>query len=333
LQSVSPNSVWVVWDTTSRSVGQVEFGLTQELGNIAQEKQASFHHAVQLTGLLPYTNYFYRINGDEVFRFRTAASSNQTNYQFVVFGDTRGGNRTHKAIVNQILKWEPDFVLHTGDLVESGQAKSEWDNFFKIEAPLLQTAPFYPTLGNHEDYDPTRYSSQYPDIFHLPGNELWYSFEYGNALFISLKADGHPIGINFPNNEQLAWFKNQLENNKAPWVFVFFHVGLFSSRSEDYLEIGMRERLVPLFEQYRVNAVFMGHHHSYERIFVNGITYIVTAGGGATLYELNQPEPESQAAVSAHHFVFIQIMGDHLIGKAIDRHGKIIDHFELRIEE
>ena len=73
----------------------------------------------------------------------------------------------------------------------------------------------------------------------------------------------------------------------------------------------------------------MGHHHSYERILVNGITYIVTAGGGASLYELNEPEPGSQVAISAHHFLTIEIKGDHLFGRVIDRQGKEIDHFEL----
>jgi len=79
-----------------------------------------------------------------------------------------------------------------------------------------------------------------------------------------------------------------LASNEAPWLFVFFHVGLFTSRGEGYLETGMRERLAPLFEQYNVDAVFMGHHHSYERVIVNGITYIITAGGGASLYELEK---------------------------------------------
>jgi len=116
------------------------------------------------------------------------------------------------------------------------------------------------------------------------------------------------------------------------WTFIYFHVGVFTSRSEDYLEIGMRKRLVPLFEQYKVDAVFMGHHHSYERILVNGITYIVTAGGGAGLYDMSQPEPGSQIVASTHHFVYIKVLGNRLIGTAIDEHGKVIDTFEIHAE-
>ena len=58
LQSVSPNSVWVVWDTTRPLTGVVEYGLTSELGQVTEEVkelEGSLHHEVQLTGLQPYT--------------------------------------------------------------------------------------------------------------------------------------------------------------------------------------------------------------------------------------------------------------------------------------
>ena len=329
LQSVTPNSIWVVWETTSPSSGQVEYGLTSALGEVVEEHEDVLHHEVQITGLEPYTDYTYRVDKGRVARFRTAADSDSAGFRFAVYGDTRDGNAAHRAIVQQMVALAPDFVLHTGDLVESGRSTSEWNRFFGIEEPLLRTAPFYPALGNHEDYDADRNTSQYLDIFHLPGNELWYAFDYGNARFICLKADGYPIDEWFPDDEQLSWLEKQLEDNKAPWLIVFFHVGLFTSRSEDFLELGMRDRLVPLFEEYAVDAVFMGHHHSYERILVNGITYIVTAGGGASLYELIEPEPGSQMAVGAHHFVAIEIRGNQLVGKAIDRRGEVIDSFEL----
>jgi hypothetical protein len=332
LQSVTADSVWVVWDTTEPSTGRVEVGPTRKLGALVEDGSAALHHEVQLTGLEPYTVYHYRVDGGKVASFRTAAPPHQTEFRFVVFGDTRSGHATHRAIVKRIVDAAPDFVIHTGDLVETGRSKSEWDRFFRIEAPLLRSAPFYPTLGNHEDHDPGLPGSHYLDIFHLPGNELWYAFDYGHARFLCLKADTFPVGIWFPGQEQLGWLEEQLAANEAPWLFVFFHVGLFTSRSEGFLETGMRERLVPLFEQYGVDAVFMGHHHSYERILVNGITYIVTAGGGASLYELNQPEPGSQQAARVHHFVQIDVQGSRLLGQAVDRHGKVIDRFELSAE-
>lgn len=307
----------------------VEYGLSPALGRVLQEEQAVTHHAVQLVDLEPYSLYSYRVGGGKVSQFRTAASAVQTSFRFVVFGDTREGISKHKAIVDRILEAAPDFVLHTGDMVETGDCVPCWDDFFRVEAPLLRSAPFYPTLGNHEDDQSPFAQTYYFDIFHLPGLERWYAFDYGNARFISLKADGYPMDIYFPDQEQLDWLEKQLATNTQPWTFVFFHVGVYTSRNEDFLELGMRSSLAPLFERYGVDAVFMGHNHGYERIEVNDITYITTAGGGAPLYDFTQPEPGSQAALRTFHFVLVNVNGDQLEGQAIDRHGKIVDRFEL----
>ena len=329
LQSVAPDSVWVVWDTTAVSHGQVEFGTTRALGQTVHERRETRHHELQLPGLQPYTVYYYRVDGGSIASFRSAAASDQTTFRFAIYGDSREGAWTHRMIVSQILKARPDFVIHTGDLVEFGDCEVCWDEFFRIAAPVLRSSPFYPTLGNHEDDQSPFAETAYFDIFHLPGIERWYAFDYGNAHFISLKADGYPANVYYPVQEQMDWLEQELANNDKPWLFVYFHLSVFTSTGEEFLETGLRQRLVPLFERYGVDAVFMGHKHGYERVVVNGITYITTAGGGATLYDLQQPETGSQAAARAYHFTLIDISGDRLHGQAVDRFGKVIDAFEL----
>jgi hypothetical protein len=321
--------VWVVWDTKQPSISRVEYGLSRDMSLVEIDERVLTHHEIQLTNLEPYTQYFYRIEGSPRAHFRTAAPVSQTEFRFVVFGDTREGIFTHMAIIHRILDVDPDFVIYTGDMVEVGGCSSCWDEFFRIEAPLLRSAPFYPTLGNHEDDQSPYAKTKYFEVFHLPGNERWYTFDYGNARFISLKVDGYPIGVYYPEQEQLDWLEEQLASNTQPWVFIFFHWGVFTSRSEDFLEIGMRERLVPLFERYRVDAVFMGHNHGYERIEVNGITYLTSAGGGASLYEMKVPEPGSQVAESKYNFLQLSMLGDHLDAQAFDNHGKVLDQFSL----
>lgn len=331
LQSVTPDSIWVVWDTKEPSPGRIEYGDTAALGSVVEGEQPVTHHELQITGLKPYTNYYYRLDGSRVAHFRTAALPVQSSFRFAVLGDTREGTAVHRAITNRILQAEPDFVLHTGDMVESGDCTACWDDFFAIEARLLASAPFYPTLGNHEQPFSPSGQTRYFDIFHLPGVERWYAFDYGDARFISLKADGYPLDVYYPDPEQLDWLEAQLAGSTRSWVFVFLHWGVFTSRGEDFLEIGMRERLAPLFERYGVNAVFMGRNHGYERIEVNGITYITAAGGGASLYEMAVPEPGSQAAAKEYHFILFDMDGDHLSGQVMSHRGKRIDAFELRL--
>jgi hypothetical protein len=61
---------------------------------------------------------------------------------------------------------------------------------------------------------------------------------------------------------------------------------------------------------------------------VNGITYIVTAGGGAPLYAPQEQEPTQAAFWLAYHFVRIDIDGDHLKGRTISTAGDVLDIFE-----
>jgi len=320
LQSVTSDSVWVVWDTAEPSVGRVEYGSTPRWGQVVTEEQEALHHQVQLTGLIPGTVYHYRVDNKIAASFRTAPVSRQASLRFAVVGDTRTSHRIHKAIVARIVDAAPDLVVHVGDLVESGHDTAQWDMFFWIEAPLLRIAPFYPALGGHEENAP-----QYFEHFVLPNNERWYAFDYGPARFIALKVSDYSD----PTHEQLTWLRRQLAANEAPWLFVYFHVPVYTSHGEDDLEIRLRRKLVPLCEEYGVDVVFMGHQHSYERIMVNGVTYVVTAGGGAPLYKLEEPEPGSQVAARAHHFLLVEVSEGRLTGTAINRYGQIIDGFEL----
>ena len=332
LQSVKTSSIWVVWDTANPAVGQVEYGLTSELGLSAGEAQPAQHHEVELTSLQPYTTYHYRVDGRRG-SFRSAADPGQGSFRFAVLGDTREGALTHRRLISRMVEAAPDFVLHTGDMVEFGAHEQGWDDFFAIEAPLLRIAPFYPTPGNHEDG-----AEQYFQAFHLPGNERWYSFDYGNARFISLMVDGNSRGIQspqglqgdyYPSAEQLAWLEGQLATNDRPWLFVLFHIGAFTSRDDNILEHGIRQRLVPLFERYGVDAAFMGHNHGYERLLVNGVTYLTVAGGGASLYDNRAPEPGSQVVQRLYHYLLVDISGNQLTAQAISPGGEVIDQFAL----
>ena len=78
--------------------------------------------------------------------------------------------------------------------------------------------------------------------------------------------------------------------------------------------------------------MFTGHKHNYECNEVNGITYIVTAGGGAPLYAMQEQEPTQAAFARAYHFVLVRIGGDHLRATAISSEGKVLDEFERSAE-
>jgi len=327
LQSVTPDSIIVVWETEDSSRGEIVYGETDEYGLSVTDPEVGTNHVVTLTNLAPYTTYHYRVEEDGVplsvdAAFRTAAGPDQTKFTFAAFGDTRTQHQIHQEVVDSMVAMEPDFVLHTGDLVNSGYMFPDWETFFEIERELMARAPLFPALGNHEVNH-----QYYFDFFYLPGNERWYAFDYGNARFICLQVDGI---VDFgPGSEQYDWLERELAANTQPWLFVYFHIPPYtSSREEPDIEQDVREALAPLFEQYGVDVVFTGHHHNYERNEVNGVTYIVTGGGGAPLCVMEEPEMTREAFAVAYHFMLLEIDGNHLRATVYSSQGKILDEFE-----
>ena len=116
------------------SHGAITYGETEAYEARVADPAVRTRHAVTLTGLAPYTAYHYRVGSggaplSEDGTFRTAAGPGQAQFTFVVFGDTRTQHRVHRAVVDQIVALDPDFLLHTGDLVAHGHSAGEWETF------------------------------------------------------------------------------------------------------------------------------------------------------------------------------------------------------------
>jgi len=328
LQSPTSDSIVIVWETDRPMPCEVIYG---RLGTFDQRMMSpgdGLRHEATLSGLEPGTEYNYWVasNGyplSKAASFRTSPSSSDASFTFVAFGDTRTGDAVHRQIAARILALHPDFVIHTGDLVPHGSIDSDWDRFFQIEQPLLASVPLFPSPGNHEEND-----RRYFEAFVLPGNEHWYAFDWGNARIISLQIDGIvPFG---KQSEQVQWLQSMLASTTQEWVIVVFHVPAYDAVLNDEMEHAVRLNIVPLLERYGVDLVLNGHSHNYQRLLVNGITYVVTGGGGAELYRVTHPLPDTQAYYNGHHFVEFTIQGDTLTGKALTSDGTVIDTFSLR---
>ncbi|HEY42752.1 MAG TPA: metallophosphoesterase family protein [Anaerolineae bacterium] len=329
LQNVTSDSVTIAWRTAGASQGEVVYGSTSEYNLSALDAVLGKQHHVTLSRLQPDTLYHYRlISGDvpltEDMRFRTAPGPERTTLSFVVYGDTQHNPEIHRSIINRAQSLEPDFALHVGDLVNIGWNEAQWDEFFRIEKEFLAHVPLFPTLGNHETE-----SKYYFERFFLPGNERWYSVSYGPVRIICLQIDG--IAKFDEVSEQYQWLEQILKKNTQPWLFVFFHKPPYSAEYEGPEEGHIRSRLTPLFEQHGVKLVFSGHNHNYQRSYVNGITYIVTGGGGGNLSDRVKEDDYLIRYYVGYHLVQIIIEGDELNAIALTPEGAIIDRFEISL--
>lgn len=91
-----------------------------------------------------------------------------------------------------------------------------------------------------------------------------YSFDYGNAHW--LVVDSNPY-MDWTDSTLVKWVADDLAKAKdATWHFVMFHHPGFSS-SVDHFEQQHMRLLSPVFEKGKVDIVFNGHVHNYQRTF------------------------------------------------------------------
>jgi len=89
-----------------------------------------------------------------------------------------------------------------------------------------------------------------------------------------------------------------------------------------------------VFERHHVALVLNGHDHDYERFAgPAGVTYVVTGGGGQTLFPvlpLCAPRATRKASASRHHFTYIEIHEHSVRIEAVATDGTVFDDATIR---
>ncbi|MEA3307196.1 MAG: hypothetical protein U9Q34_05385, partial [Elusimicrobiota bacterium] len=88
--------------------------------------------------------------------------------------------------------------------------------------------------------------------------------------------------------------------------------------------------LAPLFEKYGVDIVFSGHDHSYERLYKNGIYYVIAGGGGAPLYDMTKKHENSQIYIKSYHYLTLSVKKNKLFFEVFNGEDKRIDSFKVK---
>ncbi len=336
VQRMADDEVTISWSTFE---GNTKIGIADSTTQtISQYKQ----HKSIVTRLQPNTTYNYDVlndgtsNGQGTF---TTFPEEIEPFHFAVLGDTRSRHDVHQKIVNRIIGEDPLFVVNTGDLVGNGNNMNDWEHFFRINDQLMRHTPYYTVLGNHE-HD----SDNYYNFFSMPGNEAYYFFTVGDALFVVLDMEGEHFSAPEYMSEESAdafwanisieyfkeekqWLENLLTlNADAGYIFVFFHPTFYSIKSSRVEEAEQRRAFWgDIFERHGVNAVLNGHDHYYHHAEHGGTHYIVTAGGGAPLYDTDAIQPETVKYQKIEHYMRIDVGLENAKMTAVDINGETIE--------
>jgi N-acetylneuraminic acid mutarotase/predicted phosphodiesterase len=253
-------------------------------------------------------------------------------FTFIAYGDTRSSDDTavsslHRTIVSAYLQYDPELIIHTGDLVNHGGEAYQWPLFeASISAVRQADIPFYSVVGNHEwytdvygvnDEDYSTYLDyvDFSDVVDTPGEtELYYSFDWQGIHFIVLNTveEWDDDEYTCPT-AQMDWLMDDLAGNYE-LIVVSFHNPMYSVRANrpDRWAQGesLRDTFHDIFIEYGVDIVFNGHDHQYYRTVRDDIYYVVTGGGGAPLYDIDTENTVWQTGdvgFSDYHFCVCSI--------------------------
>jgi len=283
-------------------------------------------HVVELTGLEPNTVYHYRCGAEgkwsSDYYFRTAPKySSNTVVKIAVFGDSRGGWNALAECFQAAKKEGAQLIVFTGDLTNEA-TQPEYDGFFSASRGVLEYIPFMPVHGNHE-----RELITYFGEFALPGNEKYFSFDFGPIHFTYLYSYTEADVA-----QQCPWLLKDLSITSLPWKIVVAHKTIYSSGTHGITPYLM-QYWVPIFDKTGVDFYINGHDHIYERswpikegkIDPNGTVYITTGGAGAPLYPVKHGNWWTAVAESAHHYIILLARSDEIemTVKRID--GSVLD--------
>lgn len=220
-------------------------------------------------------------------------------------------------------------LVIVGDLVYSARSSRDWAHFDTLVAPLAESIPVLPAIGNH-DYPcffiefcvKSRISRGMLERFpwFVPGEP--YAVESGDFLLLFLDSESRL-------EAQGLWLQDRLDSAAGRYAaaLVFFHRPAFTNS----LVFGavpdrdVQQHVVPRLEQANLPVVaFSGHVHGFEHIVMTDIHYVTTAGGGGARGPLAEvrpfdryrgpgcPQPEGDTVLRPFNYVLVRETGNQL---------------------
>ena len=241
--------------------------------------------------------------------------------------------QTMLDIMPQVSAVAPDFVINLGDMLDyhifgfnapppdTHWARLAYLNYRRLLGDVGAQAAHFPVIGNWDGesgcntpdeiarsmsqrllYLPGPSPTNYPEGG--SGNEDYYAFTWGDALFIILNVMTYTPTCHLLDQDpgvpddwtlgatQLAWLQRTLAGARSKWRFLFIHhtVGGAAGDSSDSAygrgggqaaHVGEQAQIHALMLQYGAQIFFYAHDHVFTDMVVDGIHYALPGSAGA----------------------------------------------------
>lgn len=243
--------------------------------------------------------------------------------RFALIGDQGSGEAPQHAVAHRMCRWRRNhsfrLVFTAGDNVyDHGEPSRFVETFYEpYECLLSNGAQFHASLGNH-DVETAEGAAELanPD----------FGFKNAQGNYVVRKRHVRFVVADAPHLD-FDWLRrNTREEPGDRWTIVIFHFPVYSSGGYK-THAGYVPMMPRLFKKRGVDLVINGHDHLYSVTKeLNGIRYVISGGGGASLYACHDRWFADKCR-SAHHFLYV-VAGRNLIKvRAVPRHGRPFDRF------
>lgn len=313
-------SVIISWVTESEpGTSEVWYGTVEhEFEHKAEGKNTNYtfynyksgyiHHCL-VDGLEYNTKYYYRIGTGATARefwFQTPPEIDpDAPYIFGIIGDL-GQTFNSLSTLEHYMQTGGQTVLFVGDLSYADRYEYNdgvrWDSWGRLIEKSAAYQPWIWTAGNHDidfrpdlgevsTFKPYMHRFATPYVASKSSSPLWYAVRRASAHIIVLSSYSPFVKY----TPQWFWLRGELKQvnrEKTPWLIVLMHVPMYNSNEAHYMEgEAMRAVFESWFVHYKVDIVFAGHVHAYERSYrVSNINYNITSGN-------RYPVPDKSAPV------------------------------------
>lgn len=294
----TPTSMVVRWETNIATDSKVMYSTNSaSLNSTAINTISSVIHSVQITGLTPYTKYFYNIGSTSVtiqgdtnnYFVTNPVPGTPGKYRFWVVGDCGNASTNQVNCKNQFKNYNGNRIVNamllSGDNAYNSGTDGEYNTrFFGIyQNDMLKKMTMYSAPGNHDYNNGASTATTVPYFTHFQtptngesggvasNNPAYYSYDYGNVHFLSLDSYGTVASQKMydTTGAQTQWIKQDLAANTKKWVIAYWHhppytMGSHNSDTEGDL-VNIHTRFIKILERYGVDMIITGHSHDYER--------------------------------------------------------------------
>lgn len=293
LQTATSSSIWISWKTDFENTPEVFFGtdkdnLSQSLqGKADKLSESYFWNSVQLTGLKPDTDYYYKVKSGnkegQVYRFRTMPEEGSRQHmRILLMGDHQIKSRSGYEWLMQAAKRKVEekygnledninMIMNVGDQVDNGTLDQyEWIHLYKSKL-MSPNLPIMTAVGNHETYnDPgmKNYASfyHYEDLQYKgisSGTENYYAYQAGRILFVVLSTE-------HTGNDQKQWVRKVVDaaknDDSVDFIISVNHRPIQAEQYIGDISSWVRNEIIPILSETPKHIFnYGGHHHLYHR--------------------------------------------------------------------